>query len=169
GSGAAPAGGSGGAGSGASRGSGGAGATGTGATGSGSSTGSGGAGAGGPGGGAGAVVVNLPPSTLPVPDKCTSNAPGPRRLRRLTAAEFAATVRTIFGDANAAVPLTAVFSDPQVLGFSVDASTLLVQGLNASQLMDNAEAVAAWAATNNKLSQFGNCQTLDADCAKKFT
>jgi hypothetical protein len=45
-----------------------------------------------------------------------------------------------------------VFSDPSVLGFSIDANALLVQGLNASQLEDNAEAIAAWAVSAGKLS-----------------
>ena len=50
-----------------------------------------------------------------------------------------------------------MFSNPTVLGFSVDANSLLVQGLNASQLEDNAEAVAAWAASAGKLAQFNSC------------
>jgi hypothetical protein len=44
----------------------------------------------------------------------------------------------------------------------------LVQGLNASQLEDNAEAIAAWAAANNKLSLFATCTTHDTTCGGKF-
>jgi len=87
-------------------------------------------------------------------------------MRRLSAAEFAASVRAIFNDPT--TPVATVFSDPSVLGFSVDANALLVQGLNASQLMDNAEAVASWAVANGKLSQFATCTSVDAACAQQF-
>ena len=104
---------------------------------------------------------------------CTSNAPGPRKLWRLTAAEFAASIRSIFNDGAQAAPLATVFSDPSVLGFSIDANALLVQGLNASQLQDNAEAVAAWAAMSNKLAGFASCAgstsgAPSASCATPF-
>jgi hypothetical protein len=97
------------------------------------------------------------PSQLAAPSPCTSSAPGPRKLWRLTAAEFTASLRTIFGDTANAAPIATVFSDPSVLGFSIDANALLVQDLNASQLEDNAEAIAAWAAGANKLSTFASC------------
>ncbi len=66
-----------------------------------------------------------------------------------------------------------MFSDPTVLGFSVDANALLVQGLNASQLEDNAEAVAAWAASAGKLTTFAGCANMTtgapgASCATSF-
>ena len=154
-----------------------AGGSSSGGTGAGSGSGSGGGDAGGTagsgaggsnGGTAGTGSVNAPPDALPDPQACTSNAPGPRKLWRLSGPEFEASVRSIFGDTSGAAPVGSVFSDPIVLGFSVDANALLVQGLGASQLMDSAEAVAAWAAQNNKLSQFGNCQTVDKSCAQKF-
>jgi hypothetical protein len=97
------------------------------------------------------------PSALPDPDPCTSNAPGPRKLWRLSAPEFAASIHSIFNDTANAAPVATVFSDPSVLGFSIDANALLVQGLNASQLEDNAEAIAAWAASAGKLAQFASC------------
>ena len=61
-----------------------------------------------------------------------------------------------------------MFNDPTNLGFAIDANALLVQELNASQLQDNAEAIAAWAASANKLQMFGNCSTLDSTCGTKF-
>ncbi len=61
-----------------------------------------------------------------------------------------------------------MFNDPTNLGFAIDANALLVQELNASQLQDNAEAVAAWAASANKLTLFATCSTLDAACGTKF-
>ena len=91
------------------------------------------------------------------PTRAPATPPGPRKLWRLTAAEFAASIRSIFNDTANAAPVATVFSDPSVLGFSVDANGLLVQGLNASQLQDNAEAIAAWAASSNKLATFAGC------------
>jgi Protein of unknown function (DUF1592)/Protein of unknown function (DUF1588)/Protein of unknown function (DUF1595)/Protein of unknown function (DUF1587)/Protein of unknown function (DUF1585) len=129
-------------------------------------------GGGGGQGPSGSTVLALP-SELAPPNPCTSSAPGPRKLWRLTTAEFAASIRTIFQDTTSAAPIGAVFSDPSVLGFSIDANALLVQDLNASQLEDNAEAIAAWAASANKLSAFASCaaQTSGAPtltCATSF-
>jgi hypothetical protein len=106
---------------------------------------------------AGAASLLALPTTLATPNPCTSNAPGPRKLWRLTASEFAASIRSIFNDTSNAAPLSTVFSDPSALGFSVDSNGLLVQGLNASQLEDNAEAIAAWAASSNNLTTFAAC------------
>ncbi|HEY3256282.1 MAG TPA: DUF1588 domain-containing protein, partial [Polyangiaceae bacterium] len=108
---------------------------------------------------------------LPTPQACaTPGSPGPRVLRRLTAAEFAASIPDLFGDSTA--PVAEVFNDTRVLGFTVDAATLQVADLNADQLMTNAEAVATWAVTNpNKLAQLqqqATCSTNDASCAKLF-
>jgi hypothetical protein len=121
------------------------------------SGGAGDQGSGGTTGTAGTSGVMQPPSALSPADPCTSNAPGPRKLWRLTAPEFTASIRSIFGDTASAAPIGTVFSDPSTLGFSVDANSLLVQDLNASQLEDNAEAVAAWAASAGKLAQFASC------------
>ncbi len=135
----------------------------------GSSSTSGSAGSGSGGSGTSLTLA----TALATPDPCTSNAPGPRKLWRLTAAEFTASIRTIFGDTANGAPVATVFSDPSVLGFSIDANGLLVQGLNASQLQDNAEAVAAWAASSNKLSGFASCAATsagapDSGCAAQF-
>ena len=118
-------------------------------------------------GGAGPTVTP-PKQALTTPDKCTSNVPGPRKLWRLSGPEFTASIRTIFNDTANAAPIATVFNDPTNLGFAIDANALLVQELNASQLQDNAEAIAAWAASANKLQMFGNCSTLDATCGTKF-
>jgi hypothetical protein len=88
-------------------------------------------------------------------------------MRRLSARELSASIHNIFFD-DPSAPVATVFSDPGILGFSVDADALLVQGLNASQLMDNAEAVASWAVANDKLSQFTPCTTVDATCGRQF-
>jgi Protein of unknown function (DUF1592)/Protein of unknown function (DUF1588)/Protein of unknown function (DUF1595)/Protein of unknown function (DUF1585)/Protein of unknown function (DUF1587) len=106
-----------------------------------------------------------PITSLPSASACRSNSPGPRALRRLSAAEYAATLKDLFGDAN--VPLTSVFSDPTVLGFSVDSHALVVQGLGAQQLMDQAESVAHFAVANH-LSTLSSCTSMDANCRQTF-
>jgi hypothetical protein len=135
-----------------------------------------GTGGGGTGGGANpdaGPTVMQQPSTLSPPDPCTSNAPGPRKLWRLSGPEFAASIHSIFNDTAGTAPVSTVFSDPTTLGFSIDANSLLVQGLNASQLEDNAEAVAAWAASAGQLNQFAACAatstgTPATTCATQF-
>jgi hypothetical protein len=176
------AGGSAGPGSGGGAGTSGPGTAGTSGPGSAGTSGPGSAGTSGPGsagdqgggatGTAGAGVIQ-PPSALSPPDPCTSSAPGPRKLWRLTGSEFAASIRSIFGDTAAAAPIATVFSDHETLGFSVDANSLLVQDLNASQLEDNAEAIATWAASSGKLAQFASCAATTtgapaATCATSF-
>lgn len=140
-----------------------------GVTGAAGATASGGAGggAGGSQGTAGmAASLPPPPSSLAAASPCTSHSPGPRALRRLTAPQFASTLRDLFFH-DPTVPTVTVFSDPLVLGFSVDADALLVQGLNAQQLADYAETVAHWAVTNH-LSQLSSCTTTDATCRQAF-
>lgn len=122
-------------------------------------------------GGAGSGTTVQAPTALPSESACTTpGSPGPRVVRRLTAGEFAASIADLFGDKTA--PVSQVFNDSRVLGFTVDSSTLLVQDLNADQLMTNAEAVAQWAvgtpAQLTQLTQLATCSTHDANCAKLF-
>ena len=96
--------------------------TGSGNSGSGSSTGSGGSSSTGPDGGtatdpdAGPMVMQLPSSLSP-PDPCTSGATGPRKLWRLSAPEFTASIHSIFNDTAGNAPVATVFSDQSTLGF----------------------------------------------------
>ncbi|MDB4982655.1 MAG: hypothetical protein JWM82_3407, partial [Myxococcales bacterium] len=118
-------------------------------------------------GAAGAVAsLPVPPSALSAPSPCTSQSPGPRLMRRLTAPQLATTMKDLFFR-DATVPVLTVFSDPTVLGFASDADALLVQGLNAQQLSDYAETVAHWAVTQH-LSQLSSCTTTDATCRQQF-
>ena len=127
-----------------------------------------------PGGsGAGNGTVGTPPNqpnsntTVPPPaaSACANkDAPGPRQLRRLNAQEFAASIRDLFG---ADAPITQVFNDPKLLGFTVDAPSLVVADLNADQLMSNAEAVADWA-VKNQLSKIASCNSHDANCGRQI-
>jgi len=143
-------------------------------TGGGVSTGTGGSTSTGTGGANAADGgVQILPDVLAAANPCTSNAPGPRKVWRLSAPEFAASIHSIFGDTSNAAPVATVFSDTAVLGFSIDANSLLVQGLNASQLEDNAEAIAAWAASAGKLAQFASCAATStgapaSSCATSF-
>src|SRR5207247_2085353 len=133
---------------------------------SGGSSGSSGAGSGGSGSGGGDSIP-VPPSALPAESKCSGGSPGPRMLRRLSSTELAATIGSLFGDTTA--PMQTIFQDPTVLGFHVDANSLLVQDLNADQLMSNAEAVAHWAVTTPAvLSRVASCTTTDDACQTKF-
>ncbi|MEI9938644.1 MAG: DUF1588 domain-containing protein [Pseudomonadota bacterium] len=122
-----------------------------------------------PQGNAGTGTTTTPLTALPREDACvTPKSPGPRVLRRLTAGEFAASIADLFGDPT--TPVSQVFNDSRVLGFAVDSNTLMVQDLNADQLMTNAEAVAAWAVTTPaQLSKFTQvCSTHDSTCAGKL-
>jgi hypothetical protein len=110
-------------------------------------------------------VITPPPTALPTESSCTSGSAGPRLLRRLSATEFAASVRDLFGDGNA--PVATVFNDAPVLGFRVDSNGLLVRDLTGQQLMDNAEMVAHWAVTNH-LADLSTCTTTDATCRQRF-
>ena len=152
-----------GSGSGSTQGSGSGGKT-TSGSGGASTSGSGGTSSTGSGGGS---ALPVPPSALPKESACGGGSPGPRMLRRLSAAEMAATIPTLFGDQT--VPMTGVFQDPTVLGFHIDANSLLVQDLNADQLMSNAEAIAHWAVTTPAvLSRISSCSTMDDACQTKF-
>jgi len=112
----------------------------------------------------GAVVIPLPPSDLPAESKCTNDNPGPRQLRRLTASEFAATVRDLFRDPTA--PSASIFADQPTLGFSVDSGALLIQDLVGDALRDYAETVATWAVANH-LSEIASCTTMDSTCRRQ--
>jgi hypothetical protein len=106
--------------------------------------------------------------TIPTPKPggpaCT-NVPGPRLLRRLTTVELNNTLQDLFGDP--AAPQTTALSDPDVLGFHVDAAQLLVRDLGAQQIADFAEETARWAVTN-KPGALSTCATMDPACRQSF-
>ncbi|HYQ18240.1 MAG TPA: DUF1592 domain-containing protein, partial [Polyangiaceae bacterium] len=114
---------------------------------------------------AGGDSTAAPITGLPVAQACKTNSPGPRALRRLTAAEYGATLKDLFGDPN--VPLTSVFNDPVILGFTVDSHALVIRDLGAQQLMDQAESVAQWAVSTH-LDKLSSCTTMDATCRQSF-
>src|SRR5258706_8184177 len=105
------------------------------------------------------------PTSVPAPSACVTQVPGPRALRRLTAAQYASTLRDLFHDPT--VPMASVFDDPIVLGFASDASALVVKDLTAQQVMRHAETVASWAVANH-LSDLSSCATVDAACRQTF-
>jgi hypothetical protein len=124
-----------------------------------------GAGVGGVGGGGGNTDIPPSPVSFPGENACASNSPGPTMLRRLSASQFAASIVDLFNDPS--VPVAAVFNDPLVMDFSIDANSLVVQGLNANQLMANAEAIASWAVTHH-LTDVTGCSATDPACPASF-
>jgi hypothetical protein len=104
---------------------------------------------------------------LPRASACKSESPGPRAWRRLSAIEMTATIHDLFKDQAAQAPISTVFSDQPNLGFTVDASALVVKDVDGQALMNNAETIAHWAVTT-KLSTISTCTTTDATCRKQF-
>lgn len=94
------------------------------------------------------------------------STPGPRQLRRLTAAQYRRTLEDIFNDPN--VPEEAVLSDAAVLGFHVDAKTSVVRDLEGELLMNYAERVAEWALDSGKVNQFASCTDHQEHCHREF-
>jgi hypothetical protein len=107
-----------------------------------------------------------PPTQLPALDACGANPaqPGPRVLRRLTQSQLNATLKDLFRDPS--VPQASFFSDPPVLGFTVDANALVVQDLTAQQLSDFADQVATWVDAHP--ASVTSCTTTDATCVGQF-
>jgi len=107
----------------------------------------------------------LPMDQLPALQPCAT--PGPRLIRRLSAPQFQNTLNQVFGASD--VPVAAVLTDPQVLGFKVDADAPVINGLDAELLMNYSEMVADWAVTNNHVGSYTTCQTLnDQNCRQTF-
>lgn len=129
----------------------------TGATGSPSgSTGTG-------GGATGSGVVsgtNGSDPSVPETPLADCETPGPRMIRRLTAAQYANTLKQLLGDG---FPAEDVLSDPAVLGFHVDADAALVSDLTAELLMNYAERVAAWTIENQSW-KLASCSSHDPGC-----
>jgi hypothetical protein len=98
--------------------------------------------------------------TIPAAPLADCDAPGPRMIRRLTAAQYANTIRHLMGDG---FPVETVLPDPVVLGFHVDADAAVVADLTAELLMNYAESVTAWA-IENEPSRLANCDTHDSAC-----
>jgi hypothetical protein len=124
----------------------------------------------GPAGGAVAPPANetpagQPPQTIAGSQSCLADRPGPRLLRRLTAEQLDNSVRDLFGSAD--VPRSDVFNDPQVLGFTGDAASLLVRDLGTQQLMNHAERVARWAVTNVG-ARIAPCNQMTPECRAQF-
>ncbi|HVZ37235.1 MAG TPA: DUF1587 domain-containing protein, partial [Polyangiaceae bacterium] len=94
------------------------------------------------------------------------NTPGPRQIRRLTSKQYRNTLVAVFGDQ---VPDAPVLSDPNTLGYGVDADDSVVQGLDADALMGFAENVANFARDNGKIGQFSNgCSDNNQNCQDTF-
>ena len=125
-------------------------------TSAGTSGGSGGSGS--VGSGNGSVTGGDP--TVPETPLATCDTPGPRMIRRLTAAQYANTLKQLLGDG---FPTEEVLTDPAVNGFHVDADAALVADLTAELLMNYAERAAAWT-VENQLWKVASCQNHDPSC-----
>ncbi len=86
--------------------------------------------------------------------------PGPRMLRRLTAAQYANTLKQLLGEG---FPVEEVLPDPAVLGFHVDADAALVSDLTGELLMNYAERAAAWTIENQSW-KLASCNSHDPGC-----
>jgi Protein of unknown function (DUF1592)/Protein of unknown function (DUF1588)/Protein of unknown function (DUF1595)/Protein of unknown function (DUF1587) len=90
---------------------------------------------------------------------------GPPMLRRLTSVQLRNSLVAVFQDPS--VPDGDVLVDPVVNGFRVDATEAVIRDLDAQKLMNHAELVADWAATQ-KLGQLVTCDQSDPDCRRQF-
>ena len=88
------------------------------------------------------------------------DTPGPRLIRRLTAAQYENTLVRLLGEG---FPTETVLTDPPVLGFHVDADQALVAGLTAELLMNYAEKATTWA-IQNQPGRLASCQTHETAC-----
>jgi len=98
--------------------------------------------------------------TVPATPLADCDTPGPRLIRRLTAAQYANTLEQLLGEG---FPTEEVLSDPAVMGFHVDADAALVSDLTAELLMNYAERAAAWA-IENQLWKISSCNSHDQAC-----
>ena len=109
------------------------------------------------------------PTTDPLPPTCTSPAPGPSPLRRLTHREYDNTIRDLLGDDTR---LAAQFSREEVLlGFDNNATARGTTPLLAEQYWHAAETLAARAAADPQT--LTGCEPNDTSagrdtCAKAF-
>ncbi|RYF12313.1 MAG: DUF1592 domain-containing protein [Deltaproteobacteria bacterium] len=103
---------------------------------------------------------------LPALSPCTSQAPAPRALRRLTSAELSNTVIDLFGDGMAPSASGVFSNDASIYGFHDVSHALEVRDNGALSMQIYAESVAAYAAQH--LSQLFTCNSLDANCERSF-
>ncbi|RYF10124.1 MAG: DUF1592 domain-containing protein, partial [Deltaproteobacteria bacterium] len=104
---------------------------------------------------------------IPRLSPCTSGAPAPRALRRLTQKEVNATLSDLFGN-DAAVPQsTNLFNgDPMQYGFDNVQSVLLVANNAGIVILTLSEEVAAYAAAN--MAKVTNCTDATDPCRQSF-
>ncbi len=108
-----------------------------------------------------------PPDHIPAASPCTSQAPAPRTLRRLTQSEYNATLLDLF-TGQAAVPVdTHIFTgDPAQYKFEALQYNLTINTSNISEVSTNADAIAAFATKNP--TSVSACATVDNTCLPAF-
>ncbi|MEM9864592.1 MAG: DUF1592 domain-containing protein [Myxococcota bacterium] len=103
---------------------------------------------------------------IPEPETIECEGVGEPMLRRLTSVQYRNSLVALF-DGDESVPEGEVLSDPARLGFRVDAAEAVIRDLGAQQVMNHAEAVAAWA-VEQKLGQLSSCQDPSPECRQAF-
>lgn len=101
---------------------------------------------------------------------CETSQVGPRLLRRLTRAEFQATVEHIFPEIVDEWGGSKLSPDPaSKLGFTTDAAVLVVGGPTAKELLKTAEGVAEIVVSDSVLPTVLPCAaSADTACATEF-
>ena len=108
-----------------------------------------------------------PPDHIPAASPCTSQAPAPRTLRRLTQNEYNATVHDLL-TGQATVPQdTHIFTgDPAQYKFQSLQYNLTVNTSNISEVSTNADTIAAFAAKNP--TSVSACNAVSDTCVSAF-
>jgi hypothetical protein len=100
---------------------------------------------------------------------CTSPAPGPSLIRRLTRREYDNTVADLLGDRSN--PARLFPAEERRLGFDNNASALTISPLLAEQYLRTAERLAGTAVENNLPALLGGCDPIrkgEDACAETF-
>lgn len=102
---------------------------------------------------------------IPPVSPCTSNAPAPRGLRRLTQVELNNSVQDLL-DANAPQTVSVFDSDPQSYGFHNVQAILQVRDNTAQALLLFSEAAGLYASQHTAL--VSTCTTMELTCRTDF-
>ncbi len=103
--------------------------------------------------------------------RCATSDVGPPQLRRLTQSEIGNTVADVFPEISASWKGVRLGPDPvSALGFTNDASVLVVGAQTAQEILETAEDVAKAVTAADVLAQVLPCSqsTKDASCAGEF-
>ncbi|MCE9579248.1 MAG: DUF1592 domain-containing protein [Deltaproteobacteria bacterium] len=106
---------------------------------------------------------DAPPEIVPGVH-CDDERPGPRQLRLLTRAEYAATVHDLLG---VDVDTSSIPVEPRVRGFDNNAAAMAVTSRHLDAFLAIAETTST-AAVKDHRAQVLHCDPVAADCARQF-